>query len=105
MLVAMRAAVESMLAEFKPDRLQEDFDQRASRGLLAKLGSSYWDLFRDTWQRMDRDRDATFRRLFRAELARAYAEPLQQPTKDAAARASNPNTPTGARGGPGHAMA
>src|SRR5262245_60029478 len=95
MLVGMRAAFESMLAEFKPDRLQEDFDQRASRGLLAKLGSSYWDLFRDKWQQMDRDRDATFRRLFRDEFARAYEEQLQQLKKEAAARASKPKPPTG----------
>jgi len=84
----------SLLAEFNPAHLQEDFDQRASRGLLAKLGSSYWDLFRDKWKEMDKDRDATLRRLFRDEFSRAYEEQLQQLKKEAAARASKPKSPT-----------
>jgi type VI secretion system FHA domain protein len=78
MLAGMRVAFESMLAEFDPDRMQQDFDQRVSKGLLAKLGSTnYWDLFRDKRRDMAKDPEATFRALFGEEFARAYEEQLQ----------------------------
>jgi type VI secretion system FHA domain protein len=95
MLAGMRVAFESMLAEFDPDRLQEDFDRQASKGLVpAKL--RYWDLFRDKRREMAKDPEATFRRLFGEEFARAYEEQLQQLKKEAAAaRAPKPRLPTG----------
>jgi type VI secretion system protein len=95
MLAGMRVAFESMLAEFDPDRLQEDFDQRASKGLLAKLGRSYWDLFRDKRREMAKDPEATFRQLFGEEFARAYEEQLQQLKSrgPAAARAASKPKP------------
>src|SRR5262249_59424405 len=34
MLAGMRVAFESMLAEFDPDRLQEEFDRQAGKGLV-----------------------------------------------------------------------
>jgi type VI secretion system FHA domain protein len=78
MLAGMRVAFESMLAGFDPDRMQQDFDQRASKGLLAKLGSTnYWDLFRDKRRDMAKDPEATFRELFGEAFARAYEEQLQ----------------------------
>ena len=76
MLAGMRVAFESMLAEFDPDRLQEDFD-RTSKGLVpAKL--RYWDLFRERRQDLVKDPEATFRRLFGEDFARAYEEQLKQ---------------------------
>jgi predicted component of type VI protein secretion system len=58
--------------------MQQDFDQRASKGLLAKLGSTnYWDLFRDKRRDMAKDPEATFRELFGEAFARAYEEQLQ----------------------------
>jgi type VI secretion system FHA domain protein len=93
MLAGMRVAFESMLAEFDPDRLQQDFDQRASKGLLAKLGSTnYWDLFRDKRREMAKDPEATFRALFGEEFARAYEEQLQllKSQGPAAARVTSP---------------
>ena len=73
----MRAAFESMLAEFDPDRLQEEFDRQAGKGLVpAKL--RYWDLFRDKRRDMAKDPEATFRQLFGEEFARAYEEQLKQ---------------------------
>jgi len=90
MLAGMRVAFESMLAEFDPDRLQEEFDQRASKGLLAKLGTNYWDLFRDKRRDMAKDPEATFRALFGEAFARAYEEQLRQlkAQEPAAARAA-----------------
>ena len=46
MLAGMRVAFESMLAEFDPDRLQQEFDRQLSKGLVpAKL--RYWELYRE----------------------------------------------------------
>ena len=92
MLAGMRVAFESMLAEFDPDRLQEDFDRQASKGLVpAKL--RYWDLYRDKRREMDKDREATFRNLFGEEFARAYEEQLQQLKAVDPAAPSPPKTP------------
>src|SRR5262249_56476501 len=71
MLAGMRVAFESMLAEFDPDRLQEDFDQQANKGIgLSKM--RYWDQFRDKRREMAKDPEATFRQLFGEPFARAY---------------------------------
>jgi len=76
MLAGMRVAFESMLAQFDPDRMQEEFD-RTSKGLVpAKL--RYWDLFRERRQDLIKDPETTFRRLFGEEFARAYEEQLKQ---------------------------
>ena len=75
MLAGMRVAFESMLAEFEPDRLQQDFDRQ--KGLVpAKL--RYWDLYRERLENMLKDREATFRKLFGEEFARAYEEQLRE---------------------------
>jgi type VI secretion system FHA domain protein len=77
MLAGMRAAFESMLAEFDPDRLQEAFDRQLNKGLVpAKL--RYWDLFREMRLDMVKDPDASFRRLFGEEFARAYEDQLRE---------------------------
>ncbi len=77
MLGGMRAAFESMLAEFDPDRLQQEFDRQLNKGLVpAKL--RYWDLFRERRRDIVKDPEASFRRLFGEEFARAYEEQLKQ---------------------------
>jgi type VI secretion system FHA domain protein len=77
MLAGMRMAFESMLAEFDPDRLQEEFDRRLNKGLVpAKL--RYWDLYRERRQDIVKDPEASFRRLFGDEFARAYEEQLKE---------------------------
>src|SRR5262249_52824231 len=77
MLAGMRVAFEAMLAEFDPDRLQEDFDRQANKGIgLSKM--RYGDQFRDKRREMAKDPEATFRQLFGERFARAYEEQLQQ---------------------------
>jgi type VI secretion system FHA domain protein len=91
MLAGMRVAFESMLAEFDPDRLQEDFDRQAPKGLVpAKL--RYWDMFRDKRREMTKDPEATFRQLFGEEFARAYEEQLKQLRTREAGAAGDPPT-------------
>jgi type VI secretion system FHA domain protein len=76
MLAGMRTAFESMLAEFDPDRLQQEFDRQLSKGLVpAKL--RYWDAYRERQQQAIKDPEATFRRLFGEEFARAYEDQLR----------------------------
>jgi type VI secretion system FHA domain protein len=77
MLAGMRVAFDAMLKEFDPDRLQEEFDRQLSKGLVpAKL--RYWELFRERRDEIVKDPDASFRRLFGEEFARAYEEQLKQ---------------------------
>jgi type VI secretion system FHA domain protein len=89
MLAGMRMAFESMLAEFDPDRLQQEFDKQ--KGLVpAKL--RYWDLYRDRLENLLKDREAAFRQLFGEEFARAYEEQLRQ-LKARARGAGSPPSP------------
>jgi predicted component of type VI protein secretion system len=72
----MRTAFESMLAQFDPDHLQQEFDRQIGKGLVpAKL--RYWDLYREKRQEMVKDPEAAFRRLFGEEFARTYEDQLK----------------------------
>jgi type VI secretion system FHA domain protein len=94
MLAGMRVAFESMLAEFDPDRLQQEFDRHLNKGLVpAKL--RYWDLFREKCQEIAKDREASFRRLFGDEFARAYEEQLKQlKAQERSAAGASSSTPS-----------
>jgi len=76
-LSGIRVAFESMLAEFDPDHLQQEFDRQLNKGLVpAKL--RYWDLFREKGREIVKDPEASFRRLFGDEFGRAYEDQLKQ---------------------------
>jgi type VI secretion system FHA domain protein len=93
MLAGMRTAFESMLAEFDPDRLQEEFDRQLAKGLVpAKL--RYWDSYRERQQQAAKDPEATFRRLFGEEFARAYEDQLRTlKSQQGHAGGGSPNPP------------
>jgi type VI secretion system FHA domain protein len=76
MLAGMRVAFEAMLAEFHPDRLQEEFDRQAAKGAssLVPAKMRYWDLFQEKRKKLEKDPEATFADLFGEEFARAYEE-------------------------------
>ena len=79
MLAGVRVAFEAMLAEFNPDRLQEEFDRHGKGSLLAVPGKMrYWDLYRGRFNDMVSDADASFRELFGQEFAKAYEEQLER---------------------------
>ena len=80
MLAGMRVAYESMLAEFDPDRLQEQFDRQSKKGSLLSVPAKmrYWDLYREKFGDMVRDAEASFAELFGDEFARAYEEQLDR---------------------------
>jgi predicted component of type VI protein secretion system len=76
---AMRLAFESMLSQFDPLRLQEEFDRQMKGSILgvpAKL--RYWDLYRDKYGGLIKDAEAGFRTLFGDAFARAYEEHLER---------------------------
>lgn len=79
-LAAMRLAFETMLAQFDPGRLQEEFDRQMKKGSIlggpAKL--RYWEMYRDKYGDTARDADASFRALFGNEFAKAYEEQIER---------------------------
>ena len=80
MLAGMRVAFESMLAQFDPDRLQEQFDRQLKKGSLLGVPSRlrYWDAYRDVCSAMVKDPEASFRKLFGEEFAKAYEDQLKR---------------------------
>jgi type VI secretion system protein ImpI len=76
---AMRLAFESMLSQFDPLRLQEEFD-RQMKGSILGVGAKlrYWELYRDKYGDLIKDAEAGFRTLFGDAFARAYEEHLER---------------------------
>jgi type VI secretion system FHA domain protein len=90
MLAGMRVAFEAMLAASDPDRMQEEFDRQAAKGLIpARL--RYWDLYREKREEMKRDPEVTFARLFGEEFARAYEDQFRELRAQRRARAGDPS--------------
>jgi type VI secretion system FHA domain protein len=81
MLAGLRAAFEAMLAEFDPDRLQEEFDRQLKKGsplLAAPSKLRYWDFYRERVHEMVKDAESSFRRLFGDEFAKEYEQQLER---------------------------
>ena len=78
-LAGIRAAFESMLAEFDPSQIQAEVDQRG-KGPLPKVlpKGSYWDRFCEKSEDVASDREQAFRKLFGEALADAYEEQVEQ---------------------------
>ncbi|WP_116809944.1 type VI secretion system-associated FHA domain protein TagH [Steroidobacter cummioxidans] len=79
LLVAMRLAFESMLSQFDPQRMQDEFDRQMKGSILgvpAKL--RYWDLYRDKYGELSKDAETGFRTLFGDAFTRAYEEHLER---------------------------
>jgi type VI secretion system FHA domain protein len=77
-LAAMRFAFETMLAQFDPERLQEEFERLNKKGSILGVPAKmrYWDLYRDKYGSLAKDADTSFRKLFGEEFAKAYEEQL-----------------------------
>jgi type VI secretion system FHA domain protein len=79
LLAAMRLAFESMLSQFDPQRLQDEFDRQMKGSILgvpAKL--RYWDLYRDKYGDLSKDAESGFRNLFGDAFTRAYEDHLER---------------------------
>lgn len=75
MLSGMRAAFESLLFHFNPDRLEQELDSSGKRSPFSGKGR-YWARYRDSFASTVKDPDESFRRLFGDEFARAYEAQL-----------------------------
>ncbi|AND69057.1 hypothetical protein ATSB10_16030 [Dyella thiooxydans] len=74
MLAGVRAAFESLLAHFNPDRFEQEADG-GKRSAFAGKGR-YWEKYREHFEGLAKNPDECFRRLFGDEFARAYEEQL-----------------------------
>jgi type VI secretion system FHA domain protein len=77
---AMRLAFETMLAQFDPNRMQDEFDRHLKKGSILGVPAKlrYWDLYREKYGELVKDAEAGFRTLFGAEFARAYEEQIER---------------------------
>jgi type VI secretion system FHA domain protein len=77
---ALRIAFETMLAQFDPNRLQEEFDRQTKKGSILGVPAKlrYWDLYKDKYGAIVKDAEASFRTLFGNEFARAYEEHIER---------------------------
>ena len=80
MLVGMRAGFEHATKRFDPQRLQEVFEKRGTRGGLLQMAtkSRYWELYIEEFRQLTGDPDDAFRRLFGDVFASAYEQQLEQ---------------------------
>jgi len=80
MLAGVRAAFESLLAHFNPDRFEQEADGGSKRSAFRDFAGKgkYWERYRDHFETLARDPDDCFRRLFGDEFARAYEEQLSR---------------------------
>lgn len=74
MLAGVRAAFESLLVHFSPDRFEQETDG-AKRSAFGGKGK-YWEKYRENFEGLIKNPDDCFRRLFGDEFARAYEEQL-----------------------------
>lgn len=79
-LAGVRVAFEAMLAEFAPDRLQEEFDRQVKKGALLAVPARlrYWESYRDRYAALLKDTETSFRQLFGDEFTKAYEEQLER---------------------------
>jgi type VI secretion system protein ImpI len=82
MIAGMRAAFEHMLRQFSPEVLEEHFEGGTKRGGLMGMANKvrYWEMYRDMFNRITRDSDDNFRKLFGEEFASAYEEQMHKIT-------------------------
>ncbi len=92
MLAGVRAAFESLLVHFNPDRFEHEADGGAKRASFGGKGR-YWDRYREHFEELMGNPDECFRRLFGDEFARAYEEQLAR--LKSARRAGQASRPAG----------
>jgi type VI secretion system protein ImpI len=75
MLAGVRSAFASMLAQFDPERIEQEVGQKGRR-LPFSVQSRHWEHYKARFAELTRNPDECFRRLFGDEFARAYEEQL-----------------------------
>jgi len=75
MLAGVRAAFESLLAQFDPARIEQEMG-RNGRALPFVGRLRHWEHYRERFEDLTRNPDECFQRLFGDEFARAYEDQL-----------------------------
>ncbi len=92
MLAGIRVAFESLLAEFEPNHMQEEFDRQLNKGLVP-VKHRYWDLYREKVEKILKDSETTYRRLFGEAFVRAYEDQVRLVKEQERAAKSGSKTP------------
>jgi type VI secretion system FHA domain protein len=75
LLAGIRAAFDAVLGEFDPERLEQQFErQNPKKSLLGR--QSHWQLYRTRFERLTKDPETAFRKLFGERFVKAYEEQL-----------------------------
>lgn len=78
-LGALRLAFETLLAQFDPQRLQQEFERQKKGSILGLPGRPrHWELYCEKYGEWLQDADATYRNLFGEAFAKAYEEQLER---------------------------
>jgi type VI secretion system protein ImpI len=87
-LAGIRAGFNAMLAALHPDKLEEVFERKRKRTSVLPLGNKtkFWEMYREQFEEIDRDREAHFQLLFGEAFALAYNEHLQKLAAEARLR-------------------
>ena len=75
-MAGMQAAYDHMFKQFSPSRLENIFD--AKGGILGSKGAANWDAFKNHYQRLTQDREASYNQLFGQVFAKAYEARLAE---------------------------
>jgi type VI secretion system protein ImpI len=80
MIAGMRAAFDYMLSQFSPEILEERFEGGSKRGGIISIANKvrYWEMYRHMFDKLTRDSDDNFRRLFGEEFATAYEQQMHK---------------------------
>jgi type VI secretion system protein ImpI len=87
-LAGIRAGFNAILSAFHPDKLEEVYERKRKRTAMLALGNKakYWEMYREQFEEIERDREAHFQLLFGEAFALAYNEHLQKLTAEARLR-------------------
>lgn len=87
-LAGIRAGFNAVLTAFQPDKLEEIYERKHKRSAVFGLGNKakYWEMYREQFEEIERDREAHFQLLFGEAFALAYNEHLQKLTAEARLR-------------------
>lgn len=79
-LQGIRSAFHAMLEQFNPVRLEQEFERHGAKRGLLNVGSKgrFRDAYVEEYERITRDPDESFKRLFGEYFAQAYEDQMDQ---------------------------
>ena len=76
----IRSAFHAMLEQFNPVRLEQEFERHGAKRGLLNVGakSRFRDAYIEEYERITRDPDDSFKRLFGEYFAQAYEDQMEE---------------------------